>query len=221
MLFFFYRSMNRFNIKWSSRDQSTQPWSQCGRTVVPKVKKNSETVAIFEGLRCCLPALIQAANADWCSTLFSAMLSTGFCYIVITSTSSFALVMSALFSFWYSMAAACCVFFQSKRQTMMFSATMPADVTSIASFAMRPEYATIDCVGEETSTHENVPQTWEVCSSFFLFGRMSLWVYLSCCTVCCKVTLTWFAGHLVRYLSYSTICGETSDSGVLYRASTL
>ncbi|CAM9176162.1 unnamed protein product, partial [Sphacelaria rigidula] len=62
---------------------------------------------------------------------------------------------------------------KSKRQTMMFSATMPADVTSIASFAMRPEYATIDCVGEETSTHENVPQTYAVVPFSDMMARLA------------------------------------------------
>lgn len=41
---------------------------------------------------------------------------------------------------------------------MLFSATLPADVKSIASLAMRPDYELVDCVGDEEGTHGNVQQ---------------------------------------------------------------
>lgn len=47
----------------------------------------------------------------------------------------------------------------SPRQTLLFSATMPADVRSIAQLVLRPDYATIDCVGAAKNTHEHVHQS--------------------------------------------------------------
>lgn len=47
---------------------------------------------------------------------------------------------------------------QANRQTLMFSATMPGNVQAIASIAMKPSFAVVDCVGEEENTHEHVPQ---------------------------------------------------------------
>jgi ATP-dependent RNA helicase MSS116 len=44
------------------------------------------------------------------------------------------------------------------RQTTLFSATMPQDVKSIASIALRDDYQYVDCVGEDQGTHERVPQ---------------------------------------------------------------
>ncbi|CAN0346900.1 unnamed protein product, partial [Laminaria digitata] len=49
-------------------------------------------------------------------------------------------------------------FSQADRQTVLFSATMPGDVQAIASIAMRPTYEVVDCVGDEESTHQHVPQ---------------------------------------------------------------
>eukprot|EP00754_Rhynchopus_humris_P027754 Rhum_TRINITY_DN15106_c24_g1::Rhum_TRINITY_DN15106_c24_g1_i1::g.139875::m.139875/K17679/MSS116; ATP-dependent RNA helicase MSS116, mitochondrial len=46
------------------------------------------------------------------------------------------------------------------RQTLLFSATMPNDVLTIAKFALRQQYAHIDCVGEEQDTHQHVPQSF-------------------------------------------------------------
>jgi ATP-dependent RNA helicase MSS116 len=50
------------------------------------------------------------------------------------------------------------------RQTMLFSATMPTDVLSISSIALRPNFKTVDCVGSEEPTHEHVEQTYAICS---------------------------------------------------------
>lgn len=47
---------------------------------------------------------------------------------------------------------------QSERQTVLYSATMPADLRSIASLAMDEDYKVVDCVGDEEETHGNVPQ---------------------------------------------------------------
>jgi len=46
------------------------------------------------------------------------------------------------------------------RQTLLFSATMPADVSGIAKLAMRAadKFVYVDTVGEEENTHEHVPQ---------------------------------------------------------------
>lgn len=46
----------------------------------------------------------------------------------------------------------------AKRQTLLFSATMPPNVAQIAKMAMKPDYNMIDCVGEESNTHDHVPQ---------------------------------------------------------------
>ena len=45
------------------------------------------------------------------------------------------------------------------RQTLLFSATMPADIMGIARFALRESFEHIDCVGEEQSTHQHVAQS--------------------------------------------------------------
>lgn len=48
------------------------------------------------------------------------------------------------------------------RQTLLFSATMPKDVRTIAKIAMRSDYLYLDTVGEEESTHQHVPQHYTV-----------------------------------------------------------
>lgn len=45
-----------------------------------------------------------------------------------------------------------------KRQTMLFSATMPADVRDMTRLALKPTHEVIDCVGEDTATHAKVMQ---------------------------------------------------------------
>eukprot|EP00177_Eucheuma_denticulatum_P000802 GFKZ01001453.1.p1 GENE.GFKZ01001453.1~~GFKZ01001453.1.p1 ORF type:complete len:446 (+),score=48.80 GFKZ01001453.1:671-2008(+) len=45
------------------------------------------------------------------------------------------------------------------RQTLLFSATMPADLSDMAKLALCPNYKMIDCVGMEESTHAHVPQS--------------------------------------------------------------
>ncbi|CAN0445438.1 unnamed protein product [Hapterophycus canaliculatus] len=49
------------------------------------------------------------------------------------------------------------------RQTLLFSATMPQDVRKIAQLALKDQYQFVDCVGEEESTHQHVPQQFTVC----------------------------------------------------------
>ena len=44
------------------------------------------------------------------------------------------------------------------RQTLLFSATMPSDVKTIASLGMRENYVFVDTVGVEENTHQHVPQ---------------------------------------------------------------
>lgn len=44
------------------------------------------------------------------------------------------------------------------RQTLLFSATMPKDVRAIVKLALRPDYTTVDCVGEEEATNVHVSQ---------------------------------------------------------------
>ena len=52
------------------------------------------------------------------------------------------------------------------RQTLLFSATMPRDILEVSKLAMRSgdEMAFIDCVGEDQSTHQRVPQFVTVCN---------------------------------------------------------
>jgi hypothetical protein len=47
---------------------------------------------------------------------------------------------------------------KTSRQTMLFSATMPADITDMAQFALNPHFNTVDTVGQDKDTHERVPQ---------------------------------------------------------------
>jgi ATP-dependent RNA helicase MSS116 len=51
------------------------------------------------------------------------------------------------------------------RQTLLFSATLPADVAAIADLALRPgaRRRVVDTVGEEEATHVHVPQEAVVC----------------------------------------------------------
>lgn len=60
------------------------------------------------------------------------------------------------------------------RQTLLFSATMPQDVMQIASFAMRPNFAHVDCVGHEQETHQHVPQNVLVYSLHAQFAELAL-----------------------------------------------
>jgi ATP-dependent RNA helicase MSS116, mitochondrial len=46
----------------------------------------------------------------------------------------------------------------AKRQTLLFSATMPQDLEKMSRMAMRPTRQVVDCVGEEINTHDRVPQ---------------------------------------------------------------
>lgn len=41
--------------------------------------------------------------------------------------------------------------------------TMPTDVRKIAQLALKEQYQFVDCVGEEESTHQHVPQQFTVC----------------------------------------------------------
>jgi len=51
---------------------------------------------------------------------------------------------------------------KQQRQTVLFSATMPQDITQMAEFALRSGYQLVDCVGEEENTHQHVPQEYLV-----------------------------------------------------------
>ncbi|OSX70405.1 hypothetical protein BU14_0766s0001 [Porphyra umbilicalis] len=48
------------------------------------------------------------------------------------------------------------------RQTLLFSATMPKDVRSMVALALRPDYTTVDCVGEAEATNVHVTQAFAV-----------------------------------------------------------
>mmetsp|Transcript_3452 Transcript_3452/g.6547 ORF Transcript_3452/g.6547 Transcript_3452/m.6547 type:complete len:688 (+) Transcript_3452:29-2092(+) len=51
---------------------------------------------------------------------------------------------------------------KDSRQTLLFSATMPADVMGIARFALREHYTLVDTVGAEQNTHQHVPQFFTI-----------------------------------------------------------
>lgn len=68
------------------------------------------------------------------------------------------------------------------RQTLLFSATMPQDVRKIAQLALKDQYQFVDCVGEEESTHQHVPQQFTVCGQ----EQQVRWVCLCVC-VCVSV----------------------------------
>ena len=56
---------------------------------------------------------------------------------------------------------------RSTRQTLLFSATMPDDVATIARISMKsPKYHFVDTVGKEQATHANVPQRATICESY-------------------------------------------------------
>ncbi|CDF39563.1 unnamed protein product [Chondrus crispus] len=50
------------------------------------------------------------------------------------------------------------------RQTLLFSATMPADVENMARMALKPDFKVVDCVGEGENTHHHVKQSMLVTS---------------------------------------------------------
>lgn len=52
---------------------------------------------------------------------------------------------------------------RNTRQTLLFSATMPRDVETMSKIALKDSYQFVDCVGEEESTHQHVPQQFTVC----------------------------------------------------------
>ena len=41
---------------------------------------------------------------------------------------------------------------------MLYSATMPADISKMANFALNQPFNTVDTVGKDTDTHARVPQ---------------------------------------------------------------
>ncbi len=45
---------------------------------------------------------------------------------------------------------------KANRQTLLFSATFPADVQKLASYAFKPSFETVDTVGAETGTNVQV-----------------------------------------------------------------
>ena len=49
---------------------------------------------------------------------------------------------------------------KASRQTLLFSATMPEDVMTIAHLALKESFQHVDCVGEETNTHQHVDQSF-------------------------------------------------------------
>jgi ATP-dependent RNA helicase MSS116 len=51
---------------------------------------------------------------------------------------------------------------KEKRQTLLFSATMPDDVQAVAKRAVRDSYEFVDTVGEEENTHQHVPQEYVI-----------------------------------------------------------
>ena len=53
---------------------------------------------------------------------------------------------------------------RERRQTLLFSATMPTDVEQIARVALKDRYEFVDCVGREENTHQHVPQEFTVCT---------------------------------------------------------
>jgi len=62
---------------------------------------------------------------------------------------------------------------KSGRQTLLFSATMPQDVQEMARFGLNPSYELVDCVGKEAGTHQQVPQTFLVCSVEDQLGELA------------------------------------------------
>ena len=45
------------------------------------------------------------------------------------------------------------------RQTLCFSATVPEKMLPVLTMAMRPEYVTVDCVGDAPPSHTLIEQT--------------------------------------------------------------
>ena len=68
------------------------------------------------------------------------------------------------------------------RQTLLFSATMPSDVKTIASLGMRRNYAFVDTVGEDENTHQHVPQQFVTQKSKFTF--FFIYSDIMCAFVC-------------------------------------
>jgi len=52
---------------------------------------------------------------------------------------------------------------KEKRQGLLFSATLPADVKAITRLALRDNHSFVDCIGQEEQTHDHVPQHILVC----------------------------------------------------------
>jgi ATP-dependent RNA helicase MSS116 len=52
---------------------------------------------------------------------------------------------------------------KAERQTLLFSATVPADVKKIVDLSINADYQFVDCVGEEQGTHQRVPQSYILC----------------------------------------------------------
>lgn len=85
------------------------------------------------------------------------------------------------------------------RQTLLFSATMPADVRRIAQLALKDRYEFVDCVGEEESTHQHVPQQFIVCR----LEHQVREAFAECVYALCSVLLV-----VARYCQNTNVCAH-------------
>ena len=67
------------------------------------------------------------------------------------------------------------------RQTLLFSATFPQGVQQLTGVAMRPQYATVDCVGKEVSTNHQVGARGLCCCCVRWVGACGVAVWASRC----------------------------------------
>lgn len=85
-----------------------------------------------------------------------------------------------------------------RRQTLMFSATMPPDVRQMVQMAMKAEHKFVDCIGEEESTHEHVAQFYTICDPAYLVRGIHR-VH----PVACKGRFLWQKEEGLRFASRS------------------
>ncbi len=70
---------------------------------------------------------------------------------------------------------------KGSRQTLLFSATFPQGVQQLTGVAMRPQYATVDCVGKEVSTNHQVGARGLCCCCVRWVGACGVAVWASRC----------------------------------------
>jgi ATP-dependent RNA helicase MSS116 len=74
---------------------------------------------------------------------------------------------------------------KERRQTLLFSATMPKDVEAVARRALKDSYEFVDTVGEEENTHQHVPQEYVITTKDDQIPQLVCFEFMHVCVCVC------------------------------------